>query len=97
MSKNNSQIIIYQTEDGQTKLDVRLENETIWLTQKMMAKLFQTSSQNSACLKNVYEEGELEEVSTCKEILQVQIEGVRLFRQTLAGLRIFNIKQYKTI
>jgi hypothetical protein len=73
MTKNNSQIIIYQTEDGQTKLDVRLENETIWLSQKMMAKLFRTSSQNSAtCLKNVYEEGELEEVSTCKEILQVK-------------------------
>lgn len=39
---NSSQIIVYQTEDGQTKLDVRLENETVWLTQKLMAELFQT-------------------------------------------------------
>jgi len=44
--ENNSQIIIYQTENGQTKLEVRLENETVWLTQKLMAELFQTTPQN---------------------------------------------------
>ena len=43
---NNSQIIIYQTEDGNTKLDVRLENDTVWLTQKLMAELFQTTVPN---------------------------------------------------
>lgn len=46
MEENKSQIIIYQTENGETKLDVRFQDETVWLTQKLMAELFQTSSQN---------------------------------------------------
>jgi hypothetical protein len=76
--KNNSEIIIYQTENGNTKLEVRLENETVWLSQKMMAELFQTSTQNITMhLKNIYDEGELEENSTCKDFLQVQNEGKR--------------------
>ena len=79
----NSQIVIYQTEDGQTKLEVRLENETVWLTQKMMAELFQTTSQNITIhLKNIYEEGELEEISTCKDSLQVRFEGNRQVERT---------------
>lgn len=78
MENNKSQIIIYQNEDGKTKLDVRLENETVWLTQKMMAELFQTTPQNVTIhLKNVFDEKELSEDSTCKEFLQVQIEGSR--------------------
>ena len=73
-----SQIIIYQTEDGQTKLDVRLDSETVWLTQKAMAELFQTTSQNITMhLKNVFEDGELTESATCKDFLQVQQEGTR--------------------
>ncbi len=77
-NKTNSQIIIYQTEDGKTKLDVRLENETVWLTQKLMAELFQTTPQNITIhLKNIYEEGELSEEATCKDFLQVQKEGSR--------------------
>lgn len=75
---NNSQIIIYQTETGQTKIDVRLENETVWLTQKLMAELFQTTPQNITIhLKNIFEEGELLEDTTCKDFLQVQQEGNR--------------------
>ena len=63
---SNSQIIIYQTENGQPKLDVRLENETVWLTQKSLSDLFQTTPQNITLhLKNIYEEGELMEDSTC--------------------------------
>lgn len=78
MQENKSQIIIYQTENGETKLDVRFQDETVWLTQKMMAELFQTSSQNITIhLKNIFEEGELEESSTCKDFLQVQKEGNR--------------------
>lgn len=46
MQENNSQIIIYQTENGETKLDVRFQDETVWLTQKLMAELFQTTPQN---------------------------------------------------
>ena len=74
----SSKMIIYQTEDGKTKLEVRLENETVWLTQKLMAELFQTTSQNITIhLKNIYEEAELEESATCKDFLQVQLEGSR--------------------
>lgn len=75
---NNSQIIIYQTEDGSTKLDVRLENETVWLTQKLMAELFQTTVANiNIHLRNIYEDGELNNVSTIKDFLIVQNEGNR--------------------
>jgi len=78
MQKNNSQIIIYQTENGETKLDVRFQDETVWLTQKLMAELFQTTPQNITIhLKNIFEEGELEEKATCKDFLQVQVEGKR--------------------
>jgi hypothetical protein len=79
MKENNTQIIIYQTENGETKLDVRLENETVWLSQKLMAELFQTTPQNITIhLKNIFEEGELIESATCKDFLQVQKEGVRM-------------------
>ena len=79
MTENNTQIIIYQTESGVTKLEVRLENETVWLSQKLMAALFQTTPQNVTIhLKNIFEEGELIESATCKDFLQVQKEGVRM-------------------
>ena len=78
MEQNKSQIIIYQTEKGETKIEVRLEGETVWLTQKLMAELFQTTPQNITIhLKNIYAEGELDEISTCKDFLQVQNEGGR--------------------
>lgn len=78
MEENKSQIIIYQTESGETKLDVRFQDETVWLTQKLMAELFQTTSQNITIhLKNIFEEGELDEGATCKDFLQVQKEGNR--------------------
>lgn len=73
-----NEIIIYQTQDGQTKIDVRLENETVWLTQNQMAELFQTTKQNvSSHIKNIFEEGELSENSTVKDYLTVQQEGNR--------------------
>ena len=82
MEENKSQIIIYQTENGKTKLDVRFQDETVWLTQKLMAELFQTSSQNITIhLKNIFEEGELKEEATCKDFLQVQKEGNREVRR----------------
>ncbi|MFA6570086.1 MAG: virulence RhuM family protein [Bacteroidota bacterium] len=77
-NKPESRIVIYQTEDGATKLDVRLDNETVWLSQKMMAELFQSTPQNITIhLRNIYNEGELVEDSTCKDFLQVQKEGYR--------------------
>lgn len=80
---SSSQFIIYQTEGGQTKIEVRLEDETVWLTQKMMAELFQVTPQNITLhLKNIYEEGELNEQATCKDFLQVQQEGSRTVKRT---------------
>jgi len=77
-NKPESQIIIYQTEYGKTKIEVRLQDETVWLTQKLMAELFQTTPQNITMhLNNIFKEGELDESSTCKEFLQVQTEGER--------------------
>ncbi|NQE44873.1 hypothetical protein C5S31_02460 [ANME-1 cluster archaeon GoMg2] len=74
--KNSSQILIYQTESGQTKIEVRLENETVWLTQKLMAELFQTTKQNiSLHIQNIYTEGELPPEVTVKEYLTVQKEA----------------------
>ncbi len=76
--EHNNDLLIYQTEDGKTKIDVRLENETVWMTQKAIAELYQTTPQNITLhIKNIYEEGELEENSTCKNYLQVQTEGNR--------------------
>jgi hypothetical protein len=71
-----SEILLYQTEDGLTRIDIRLEGETLWLTQNQMAELFQTSKQNiSLHLKNVFSEGELAREATVKEYLTVQTEG----------------------
>jgi hypothetical protein len=72
------EILIYQSEAGSTKIQIRLENENVWLTQKMMAELFQTTPQNITLhLKNIFDEGELMEDATCKDFLQVQTEGSR--------------------
>jgi hypothetical protein len=80
---NKSEILIYQTEGGQTKIEVRLENETVWLTQKLMAELFQTTIPNiNLHLKNIYNEGELDELSTIKDFLIVQKEGGRQVKRT---------------
>ncbi len=76
--EDKTNILIYQTEEGHTKIDVRLENETVWMTQKAIAELYQTTTQNITLhVKNIYEEGELEVESTCKYYLQVQNEGAR--------------------
>lgn len=85
MTENNpSQFIIYQSEDGQTKLDVRFVGETVWLTQALMAELFQTSTDNiSLHLKNIYAEGELDENSTAEDFSVVRQEGARAVKRTL--------------
>ena len=78
MQENKSQIIIYQTESGETKLDVRFQDETVWLTQKLMAELFQTTVPNiNMHLKSIFKEEELKENSTIKDFLIVQKEGSR--------------------
>ena len=76
--KSNGEIIIYQSPAGNIKIDVRLENETVWLTQKLMAELFQTTVPNiNIHLKSIYEEEELAEGATIKDLLIVQREGAR--------------------
>ena len=75
---NTSEILIYKNPGGDIKIDVRLDEETVWLTQKQMAELFQVKPQNITMhLKNIYLEGELNEEATCKDFLQVQTEGSR--------------------
>jgi len=71
-------LVLYQTEDGKTRIEVRLQDETVWLTQKLMAELFQTTKQNiSLHIQNVFDEGELSPEATVKEYLTVQTEGSR--------------------
>lgn len=75
---NNSEIIIYQNPDGDIKIDVRLEDETVWLTQDQMATLFGKGRSTVAeHIANVFEEGELEQNRTCRKFRQVRIEGIR--------------------
>ena len=65
-SKN--EVLFYQTNDGKTRIDVHLQDETVWLTQAQMAELFQTTKQNiSLHVKNVYEDNELEQKATVKD------------------------------
>ena len=71
--KNISEIILYQTEDGRTKIEVLLENDTVWLTQQLMAELLHTTKQNiSLHIGNVFKEGELPEDSVVKECLTTE-------------------------
>ncbi|MCK9295790.1 MAG: virulence RhuM family protein [Desulfobulbaceae bacterium] len=74
--QTTSQILIYQAEDGQTKIEVQLQDETVWLSQKHMAELFQTSKQNiGQHLKNIFEEGELNEHSVVKKFFTTAADG----------------------
>ena len=72
------EILIYQTDDGQTNIEVKIEDETVWLTQQQMSELFQTSRTNVVeHIKHIYEEDELDEISTCRNFRQVRKEGNR--------------------
>ena len=78
MDESNGDIIIYQTEDGLTKINVKIENETVWLSQQQMAELFSTSRTNIIeHINNIYEEEELDKNSTCQNFRQVRKEGNR--------------------
>lgn len=76
--EQKSELVLFKTQDGNVKLDVQIENDTVWLTQAQMTELFQTTKQNiSLHLNNVFKEGELDKLSTVKEYLTVQQEGKR--------------------
>jgi hypothetical protein len=84
-----NEIIVYQNKEDSTRLEVRIEDETVWLSQAQMAELFQTSAQNITIhVGNVYREKELKKSATCKDFLQVQKEGKRLVNRTV---QLFNL------
>lgn len=79
---NRGKIVIYQTKDGKTSIDVKLENETVWLNQAQMAELFQTDRTSIVKhVNNIYKSEELEKDSTCAKIAQVQMEGNRTIKR----------------
>ena len=79
-----NKIVIYQTEDGQTQIDVRLENETVWLTMAQMKSLFKSSRTNILeHIQHIYEVDELDEISTCRKFRQVRQEGKRTVNRTI--------------
>lgn len=76
MDNNKGNIVIYQSEDGRARIEVRMEEETVWLTQADMANLFQTTKQNiSLHIRNIFDEGELNEFSVVKEYLTTASDG----------------------
>jgi len=79
-----SDLILYQTEDGKTRIQCSFEDESIWLTQAQIAELFQTTSQNiTQHIRSIYDENELDETATCKSYLQVRVEGARQVKRQL--------------
>jgi hypothetical protein len=89
MKNLNSQIVIYKDQNGRVKIDVRFDDNTVWLTQNALADLFQTTKQNiGQHIKNVIEEGELEENSTVKNFFTVQKEGSRAVNR---GVEHYNL------
>lgn len=77
MAENN-EVIIYQSEDGETRIDVKFTGETVWLSQQQMAELYQTTRPNIVQhIRNIYADSELDEPATCKNFLQVRQEGSR--------------------
>ena len=87
--QSQGEIVIYQAEDGLTKVECRFVDETVWLTQQQMAELFHTSRSNIVeHIGHIYEEGELDEVSTCRKFRQVRMEGKR---QVTRELPFYNL------
>ncbi len=84
MKVNNDQMLIYQSEDGSIKIDVRFEQDTVWLTLEQMSTLFgRDKSTISRHIKNVFEEGELPTVATVANFATVQVEGERTVQRNI--------------
>lgn len=95
MDSSKGNILIYQNEKGDTKVDAYFDESTIWMSQKSIADLYQTSSQNITLhIKNIYEDKELQEDSTCKNYLQVQQEGNRQVQRTI---KVYNLQMILAI
>ena len=90
--KNQSEIILYQTSDNEIKLDVRLEDETVWLTQSQMGLLFQTTRNNiSMHISNIFKEGELEQEVVCKDSLHTTQHGAMTGKTQTVSTKLFNL------
>lgn len=84
MEEQNNPIVIYQSEDGNTRIEVKLENETVWLTQQQLSDLYQTGKSNvSEHIKHIFEEGELDENSVARK-----------FRTTASDGKTYNVTFY---
>lgn len=95
MDSSKGNILIYQNEKGDTKVDAYFDESTIWMSQRSIADLYQTSSQNITLhIKNIYEDKELQENSTCKNYLQVQQEGKR---QVQREVKVYNLQMILAI
>lgn len=89
MNINNSEIVIYQNKEGNIQIDVRLDDDTVWLTQAQICELFQKSKATvSEHIKNVFEEGELDKVATVRDFRTVQIEGSRTVERDIEHYNI---------
>ena len=87
-----NKIVIYQTEDGQTQIDVRLENETVWLTQAQMAELFQKDrTVITRHINNVFKEGELEKEEVCAKIAHTTRHGAIKGKQQIQEILLYNL------
>ena len=85
----NNQIVVYQTADNQTQIEVHMENETVWLTQAQMAELFQKDrTVISRHIRNVFNEGELEEQSTCAKFAHMGIDGDQVYETMMYNLDV---------
>lgn len=79
---NLGKLLIYQNEKGETKIDAYFSDDTVWMTQRSLAQLYQTTPQNVTMhINNIFQDGELEDISTCKDYLQVQTEGNRQIKR----------------
>ncbi len=96
-SVNDNEIIFFNSNDGQVKIDVLYADENIWLTQKKMAELFETTTQNITLhLKHIYEDKELNKDATCKDYLQVQKEGIRAISRN-GWIRVISTKKKQIV
>ncbi len=95
MDSIKGNILIYQNEKGDTKVDAYFNDSNIWMSQRSIAELYHTTSQNITLhIKNIYDDNELQEISTCKNYLQVQIEGKR---QVQREVKVYNLQMILAI
>lgn len=97
-SENTGNLLLYQTEDGATRVEVRFQDEMVWLNQAQLADLFQTTKQNiSLHIKNIFDENELQPEATVKEYLTVQTEGKRQVQRAIEYYNLDIIREKSTV